>query len=106
MSAPVKTGPRLNAYTCSTCGGKTVTIDIDDGVTPFMLNCRASGKASGGCPGTAQSAMYRVNPATIGEPAWEWYKPTEAATRKLSAGMQEHVRSGGLLIRKREPHDE
>ena len=33
-----------NIYTCPKCGGQTVTIDVDEGVTPFMLRCRATGK--------------------------------------------------------------
>lgn len=93
-------GPRINIYTCDTCGGKTVTVDIDDGVTPMMIDCRASGN-EGDCLGTAMSAMYRVRPGEAGEPQWEWYKPKELAMRALSPGMLEHVKMGGLLLRRR-----
>lgn len=29
--------PRENAYWCSKCKGYTVTVDVDDGVTPMFL---------------------------------------------------------------------
>jgi hypothetical protein len=86
---------KVNVYTCATCGGETVTIDVDDGVTPFMLGCRAKD----GCRGMAQSSFYRPH-AGRGEPAWEWYRPTPKAIRKMSPGMQKHVVMGGLDIRK------
>src|SRR3974377_965449 len=33
-----------NVYTCRKCGGHTVTVDRDEGVTPFMIGCRESGE--------------------------------------------------------------
>lgn len=32
---------RINVYVCQKCGGHTVTVDVDEGVTPFMIGCHA-----------------------------------------------------------------
>lgn len=92
---------RKNIYTCRTCGGKTITVDVDDGVTPFMLGCRASGN-EGDCKGMAESSFYRV-PTDTPDAAWEWFKPTGSEYRKLSREMREHVDKGGLDLRKIRP---
>ncbi len=93
---------RVNVYTCEKCGGYTVTIDIHEGVTPFMLRCRASGR-EGDCNGMAESSCYPKGPrpSHIPEPAWEWFKPVGSEYRKLNRDMREHVDKGGLDIRKR-----
>ena len=103
-----------NVYVCEKCGGYTVTIDVDDGVTPFMLGCRANmqeiildGKVVGfapTCKGMAQSASYPKGPrpAHIPPPAWEWYKPTGTDFDSLSREMKEHIYKGGLDIRRRQ----
>lgn len=85
-----------NVYRCPKCGGHTVTIDVDEGVTPFMLRCRASGR-EGDCDGMAESSFYRVPPDVI--PQWGWFTPRGSEYRKLSPGMREHVDKGGLDIR-------
>jgi hypothetical protein len=92
---------RENVYTCPKCKGYTVTIDIDEGVTPFMLRCRANGENV--CDGMATSSFYPQGPrpADIPPPSWEWYKPTGREYRNLSKGMKEHVDKGGLDIRAR-----
>lgn len=96
---------RENVYTCSKCGGYTVTVDLDEGVTPFMLRCRASGK-EGDCDGMAQSAMYPngPRPASIPPPAWEWYSPDIKELARSSPAMRDHAQRGGLFLRKREKH--
>jgi GT2 family glycosyltransferase len=93
---------RINVYTCSKCGGYTVTIDIHEGVTPFMLCCRASGR-EGDCRGMAESSLYPSGekPSWIPDPAWEWFKPVGPEYRKLNRAMREHVDKGGLDIRPR-----
>lgn len=93
---------RINVYTCGICKGRTVTVDLDEGVTPFLLGCRATGK-EGDCTGTAQSAMYRV-PADSPPADWEWYRPDDvelARIKKRSRSLAEHVEHGGLVIRPR-----
>lgn len=94
--------PRENVYTCTKCGGYTVTVDVDDGITPFILRCRASGK-EGECNGRAYSSCYPngPRPAKIPPPAWEWFKPIGSEYNKLSRDMKEHVDKGGLDLRKR-----
>ena len=103
IADPIPAAPgRINVWTCPKCGGHTVCIDIHEGVTPFMLRCRASGR-EGDCDGMATSAFYPKGapPSHITEPAWEWFKPTGSEYRKLSRAMREHVDKGGLDIRKR-----
>ncbi len=93
---------RENVYICPVCGGYTTTIDVDDGVTPMFLRCRATGKV-GDCPGMAVSEMYPEGPrpAHIPPPAFEWYRPSDDEAAKMEPAMQEHVRKGGLEIRPR-----
>jgi hypothetical protein len=101
MSKPELAPPnRINIYVCEKCGGNTVTIDIHEGCTPFMLDCRASGK-EGDCDGMAQSSFYRVSPLSP-EPQWEWFKPIEEDYDSLSPAMRQHVDDGGLDIRRRD----
>jgi hypothetical protein len=92
---------RLNVYRCSG-GDVTTTVDVDEGVTPFMVMCPKCGR-------DAQSSFYpksRPVPESIPEPSHEWYRPSETETRRMNHAMREHVKKGGLLLRlrtKREP---
>ena len=86
------TGGKLNIYTCQTCRGHLVTRDVDRGVTPFMIGC----KAIPGCGGHMQSSMYRVFDQTMAE-THQWYRPP--AVQVLTPAEQQHVRQGGLLLR-------
>ena len=84
---------KLNRYTCRACDAFIVTIDREDGVTPFLIGCRATP----GCNGLAQSSCYRGVP-TWAEPSHEWRKPTPTELFKASKAMREHVAMGGLDI--------
>ena len=84
---------RVNSYRCDTCGKDTVTIDRDEGVTPFILGCRVTA----GCSGMGTSAMYK--PGEKRRPTHEWFSPNEQERKRLSRGMLEHVIRGGLDIR-------
>lgn len=84
-------GQRRNSYTCETCCGTYLTIDIDPGVTPMVMRCFATE----GCPGEATSGWYRAIPA--GDALLEWYRPELA--KGLTAGELDHVKRGGLLHR-------
>ena len=87
---------KINVYTCA-FGHKTVTIDKDDGTTPMTIRCRQ--KAADGnhdCTEIASSAWYRCNQRL--EPEYQWYKPGPEI--KLNPQERDHVRSGGLLLRK------
>lgn len=111
-----------NAYWCPKCHGYTITIDVDKGVTPMFLACRASGDV-GTCDGMAQSMVYPPEPWPIEdgyenhiptEPQFEWYAPDAIELvglrlksrapgtkkkRRLAAASLEHVNKGGLLLR-------
>lgn len=85
---------RKNVYTCGTCGWQAVTIDLVQGVTPFMIGCEREG-----CRGDAYSAFYRVDQAR--EPTHEWYRPDAAEARKLGKLWKHHLENGGLKLRLR-----
>lgn len=84
---------KLNIYVCQACNGHIVTLDVDEGTTPFMIPC----KATLGCKGVMRSSMYRVFDQTMAE-GWQWYKPTNAEA--VAPPYREHVRMGGLLLRR------
>jgi hypothetical protein len=91
---------RLNVYKCSK-GHKTVTKDIDPGVTPFMLGCKEC-EANGEKRSEAYSAGYQI-PEHIKKdltPGWEWYRPSIEDTLKMSPPMIDHIIRGGLDLRK------
>jgi hypothetical protein len=82
---------QLNRYDCQECKGHIITIDSDEGVTPFMLGCRATP----GCKGMMRSAFYR---GITGAPTFEWRKPTDKELSECSLGMLDHFMQGGLDI--------
>jgi hypothetical protein len=87
---------RKNQYVCTACGGSIITVDRDEGTTPFMTDC----KTTGGCPGHMQSEFY--SPTVQGrEPTHEWYRATEQeiATKKNPAACLQHHKMGGLFLR-------
>lgn len=89
----------VNGYTCHHCGEVTMTYHVDEGVTPMFLTCRATE----GCTGRAVSMMYPPAPFP-GElaalPRWEWYRPSPRAAKRMNPAMRDHVRRGGLALRK------
>lgn len=82
---------KKNAYICQTCGKYTITIDRENGTTPFMIGCQATP----GCFGIAQSSFYRV--ANDKTPTHEWYKPQLSTL--TDPWERDHVSKGGLLLR-------
>lgn len=102
---------RLNLYICQH-GCHNVTVDVDRGVTPFMIPCQFTGRedrplnpalsVDGKCIGMAQSQFYPRNlPEGIPYPVptHEWYRPT--TLEGLTPGEFDHVEQGGLLLSKR-----
>jgi hypothetical protein len=81
---------RINCYACEVCGSLHGTINVNTGVTPFLIACRVEG-----CDGMAVSQCYRKAMASAG---WAWYRPTPEAFLMLEPEEQEHVLHGGLLI--------
>ena len=93
-----------NAYVCQKCRYVTLTVHIDEGVTPMFLNCRKPGGIDA-CDGTAVSFMYNLpgslalSPDDKLNPTHEWYKP--GPDQKLSDFEKDHVDNGGVLLRDR-----
>lgn len=81
-----------NKYTCEGCKGEIVTIDRDAGVTPFMIDCRLCNA------GWAQSSCYRI-PQNLSA-TYEWYAPEDKDTHQMTRATRDHVKNGGLLLRK------
>jgi hypothetical protein len=83
------------------CGKKVVTIDRDEGVTPFMIQCPSCGTHG------AQSCFYRVRCSASDSitPSHEWYMPDEGEIAEmlcepeLVSTVTDHIRRGGLLLR-------
>ena len=86
---------KINVYTCEQCGHEHVTVNAVDGVTPFMIRCRDTIACQ---KGECYSAMYRCDQNR--RPSWEWYRPDEAELEDATWDVIEHVRRGGLMIRR------
>lgn len=81
---------KINVYTCPN-GHQTITKDVDEGVTPFMLKCRS------GCNEMARSCFYNCDQTL--KPKYEWFKPSQKEFNKMDKPMQEHIKQGGLDLR-------
>ncbi len=97
---PIPAKPdRINVYVCEKCGAYTVTVDLHQGHTPYMIQCHT-------CSGMATSWGYptvRPIPAYLPHPAWEWHKPSGEGYVKLSPEMRSYIDQGGLALRPRSP---
>jgi len=80
----------INQYTCPVCGETITTINRIDGTTPAMITCPTEG-----CRGNMHSAYYMVDQDLT--PDHEWYKPSKLPR---DPDMRQHVKLGGLLLRK------
>lgn len=60
---------RINQYDCDRCNRSIVTQDVDKGVTPFRVFC----KAVPGCQGMMTSKCYRVK-LPESDVTHEWYR--------------------------------
>lgn len=87
----------VNGYACRRCAYVTITINRDEGVTPFSITCTRPG-----CGGPAYSMFYPPE-EVIGSEAvtHEWYRPSLRWARRKGAAMLEHVKRGGLVLRER-----
>lgn len=84
---------KKNRYCCEVCKKSIITIDRDEGVTPFMLPCMRTE----GCSGPMTSRFYVVEDVWP-EPSYEWRKPTPKQYKKMSSAMKQHIDMGGLEI--------
>lgn len=108
---------KKNGYTCQGCGWRIVTVNVDDGTTPFMVGCenplptdgeKEKGRAASGpirfekgCGAMMQSHFYRI-PQDL-EPSHEWHSPDERERKQMRRKGDpnlEHVERGGLLLRR------
>ena len=92
---PIRMRPvKINAYTCGTCTITTTTVDIHEGVTPFLYRCPH-------CGDMAESHFYPSGPipAHLPPPTVEWYKPDARELKSFPMPIREHVSKGGLLDR-------
>ena len=103
---------RINVYICKRCGNRIVTEDVDEGVTPFKINCDKCKEFE------ATSCFYTCPQDLI--PKYEWFKPAndEEIKKQLKWELKtfhknapsklveicfeqtkEHLEKGGLLMR-------
>ena len=84
---------RINNYVCTKCPAVTVTEDVDEGVTPFYINCPAEG-----CDGQGRSMFYQGHVAS--PVTFQFYRPSWFRRLFLIRIERDHVEQGGLLMRK------
>lgn len=104
---------KWNHYHCPDCGGVTIARHDDEGVTPFLLRCRAKdirtkGHTIQGCRGMAESSFFIGSQVDDQQPHVIFFRPSDAAEaidainkepRRFRAAMLEHYRMGGSLMR-------
>ena len=86
---------KRNAYTCGSCRSFIITLDRDEGATPFLIPCVVQRN----CSGIMQSALYRgllVNGEE--EVTHEWRKATTVDYRAANTGLKAHYDQGGLAL--------
>lgn len=82
----------VNCYRCHNCGNIIKTVNTEDGVTPFVIQCDK-------CNGEATSLMYiDVLPDEVA--TYEWYRPSLKFVLKTTTSVREHVLNGGLILRR------
>jgi len=84
---------KKNMYRCVDCAHTIITLDLDSGVTPFIVLCRSKS----GCEGLMQSTMY---PEKIQEwpNLYEWFRPE--SDDSMNHGARSHYLNGGLTLRR------
>lgn len=94
---------RVNCYVCPGCSHITKTIDLDVGVTSFLIPCEKCGEM-------ARSQFYHDLIPSIA-PTMEWIRPSlqKVLKKRKDSGLMEHILQGGLSLRtivKQEKHGE
>jgi hypothetical protein len=94
----------LNEYICQRCRKKIVTVEIDEGTTPFMIRCQFCKeqeiKIQPEVRPLMQSRFYQVNQNQI--PEYEWFKPHKEKDYKqyvIDKAHEQHYNLGGLFLR-------
>lgn len=99
---PVKAGA-LNGWRCrrESCDGQVIAVHADAGVTPLILACRPEYDGRNHCSGEMVSFGYPSAPMPAQYVVThEWYRPDDVEYANMAYGTKDHVRRGGLLIRK------
>lgn len=99
---------KWNHYYCEECGQVTIARHDNEGVTPFMLRCRATI----GCEGFTSSCFFECDQSDNQIPHVIFYRPesrkdakriikreTNEANREW---LQDHYDKGGALMREGE----
>ncbi len=81
---------KKNVYICEHCGHGFVTLDCEEGVTPFMTGCL-------NCGALAKSMMYNIPQQLLGTPAVRWIRPKKSTWGRFPPGIQQHLEKGGLI---------
>lgn len=85
---------KVNCYICDTCGKAIVTIEYDEGVTPFMLGCNRV-SPFGDCNGMCKSSFYS-NPQNL-IPTSIWYRKKD--DEPMTTAQRKYHENGGLCFR-------
>jgi len=80
-------------YQCERCGKPIVTLYVNKGVTPFVMQCP-------GCGGnTVHKYSFKTLPYSItGVLVRRWVRPTFEQLLKLNPATIEYVLNGGLVF--------
>lgn len=90
----------LNRYICDSIKAHTiVTVDLTEGVTPYMIECEQC-MSTRGLRMFMRSQFYR-NVGAEERITHEWYKPDLLERAQLDENTRNHVEMGGLLLRRR-----
>jgi len=108
----VSTFGKWNHYKCPKCGGVTVARHDTEGVTPFLLRCRArdqvvNGYRIPGCKELAESTMFTGPQEDTQAPHVIFYRPNAAEAMNIIDGepqrdrawLLHHYNLGGALMR-------
>ena len=94
---------KINAYGCPECRDVVFTVNIAEGVTPFMIRC-------GECGDMSHSSFYQlkypvpkdINPNTLLNVELTvpqaWYRPRRDLFQQHEEDAQLHILKGGLLL--------
>ena len=80
-----------NAYECPS-GHSTITVDLDEGVTPMVIKCQHPD-----CVQYGSSRWYSCNQSL--QPTHGFYRPARAEIDDLDPHSRHPVDQGGLLLR-------
>ena len=103
---------KWNHYNCPECGKVTIARHDSEGVTPFLLRCRAkdeinNGHLIPGCQGMAESCFFECSQSDSQVPHVIFYRPDAMQAvvdiskepRRDRAWLLDHYQKGGSLMK-------